>query len=167
MKFSTTVLFVSAALCATITLAGAQVAPMTGANVPATGAEVPGGQPPPEIMQGDHYLCYEVNQQIKPIIVTLRDQFGTYSAHVFLITRLCNPVQKMYQGRTFPIRNPRLHYVCYRVETKTGMRRVMINNQFGPSTITVKGPTELCLPSIKKLMPQPTPTGGGIQQPMH
>ena len=104
--------------------------------------------PAPEIPEGDHYLCYNLNKPYKTVI-DLQDQFGTYKFNVFAITRLCNPVQKRHNNRVYPIRNKNLHYVCYRGETHQVKRQVVTNNQFGPDTLTVVGPTEVCLPSGK------------------
>jgi hypothetical protein len=119
--------------------------------------------PPPQIPRGDHYLCYDVNKPWKAV-VTLRDQFGPYQFYVTAITRLCNPVEKRYNGRVSPIANRDLHYVCYRGKTHTVSRTVVVNNQFGSTTLTVKGPTELCLPSGKSLHHGPDPANRDQQQ---
>jgi hypothetical protein len=157
MKFSTAALIASTALAATIGLASAQISPPAGTFPAAGGATTVDGAV--GALPGDHYLCYIVDKKIAPLSVALKDQFGTYQARVIAITRLCNPVQKMYQGKTTEVRNPRLHYVCYRVETQQTTRMVMVKNQFGTDRFPVKGPTELCLPSLKQIVPT-NPTGG-------
>ena len=99
--------------------------------------------------KGDHYLCYDVNKpwRANP---TLRDQFGTFGFDVYAISRVCNPVEKRINGQVYPIENPKLHYVCYKGKTRPIGRNVVVNNQFGSTTLKVQGPTELCLPSSKK-----------------
>ena len=99
--------------------------------------------------KGDHYLCYDTNLPVS-IDVALQDQFGQFKFHAYQITRLCNPVVKIYKGKTTEIKNPDLHYVCYRGKTTTATHVVLINNQFGQQQLKVTGPTELCLPSVKK-----------------
>ncbi len=128
------------------------------------GPPVDGIPMPPQ--NGDHYLCYDVKKPWNTF-VTLRDQFGTYQFHVFAITRLCNPVEKRYKGRATSIRNPALHYVCYRGETNRTNRSVFINNQFGSAMLRVTGPTELCLPSAKRELPHDGPYPRGDQQQYH
>lgn len=138
--------------------AAAQPAPGPSTAFPRIGPTVPGG-PPAGPLPGDHYLCYMVNKKITPLAVSLKDQFGGYDARVIAITRLCNPVQKNFQGRSYPIQNPQLHYVCYRIITNSVTRQVMVNNQFGSNAFPVTGPTELCLPSLKQVLTQPTGPG--------
>ncbi len=111
-------------------------------------------RPLPPIPKGDHYLCYNTERPFKQDVV-LRDQFGTFKFHANMITRLCNPVEKEHDGKISPIRNKELHYVCYRGETEVVGRSVLINNQFGSTTLDVRGPTELCLPSGKMELGQP------------
>jgi len=118
------------------------------AGIARAGDETP---PPPDGVGqlGDHYLCYNTKVPVS-IDVLLKDQFGTFKFHAYAISRLCNPVAKTYKGATTEIRNPTLHYVCYLGKTETITRSVQINNQFGPAMLKVTGPTELCLPSVKK-----------------
>ena len=158
MRIPYSILLASTVLAASVGLASAQITP--GALVPAGGATTPGT--PPGLPPGDHYLCYVVDKKIQPLSVGLKDQFGSYQARVIAITRLCNPVQKMYQGRVTEMRNPQLHYVCYRIETQQTSRMVMVQNQFGTDRFSVKGPTELCLPSKKQVI---GPNGGGSTNP--
>lgn len=148
MKFPLAILLASTAMAATMGYAAAQ--PVPGSAFPTAGATM---------LPGDHYLCYMVDKKIAPLSVVLKDQFGSYDARVLAITRLCNPVQKMYQGKTTEVRNPQLHYVCYRIEAKQTTRTVMVKNQFGVDRFDVRGPNELCLPSQKKVIGPNNPTG--------
>ena len=67
--------------------------------------------------------------------------------------RLCNPVDKEGEG----IINPDNHLMCYKVEPVEGellherVKRIHINNQFGPLEVKTDEEKELCVPSLKTL----------------
>jgi hypothetical protein len=122
------------------------------------------GTPPPptgEERSFEHYKCYTLEKApFRKREVIASDQFGLHTLLVTGRTRLCNPVTKIVAGRVFPIRRPERHLLCYAVkEPVEPTRTVFTNNQFGPEKLVMKstttaGPaTELCLPSLKTLLP--------------
>ena len=130
--------------------------------VPTTKSRTEPPPPPPtgEEFSFEHYKCYTLEKatfQKREVLVT--DQFGAHTLLVTTRTRLCNPVTKIVNGRTFPIRNRERHLVCYAVKPHTESQPlVFTNNQFGPNSLQF-GPSkvgaaiELCLPTLKKLLP--------------
>jgi hypothetical protein len=130
--------------------------------VPTTKTRTEPPPPPPtgEEFSFEHYKCYtlEKNTFVKKT-VTVTDQFGLHTLVVTMRTRLCNPVTKIVNGRTFPIRNPERHLLCYAVKPHTESQPlVFVDNQFGPNELQF-GPSkvgaaiELCLPTFKRLLP--------------
>ena len=72
-------------------------------------------------------------------------------------------------GQSFPVSDPKLHILCYRIETFPQQppvnQAVIVNNQFGPMKFIVQGfPAELCLPTGKVKAGPPTKpeTGGAL-----
>ena len=112
-----------------------------------TGAPPPLGQP-----SIDHFQCYVVrNARARRARITVTDQFGTRTLDVKRPSRLCTAVDKRNEG----VLNPDDNLLCYEVRTSPGTRRftgpggpVYIDNQFGPDTLKVTRPTELCVPSV-------------------
>jgi hypothetical protein len=105
----------------------------------------------PGLPPGDHYVCYRAQTpQMKPFWIGYADQFGPRRAQVREVTRLCNPARKWHAGKLSNISNPRLHYVCYRLQTQFQTRLVVIRNQFGIRKLKVTGPDEICVPSWKR-----------------
>ena len=106
------------------------------------------GQNPPGI-NPEHYECYRVVGQNRPIPVQLKDQFGSGSARVVRPMFLCNPVQKNNQE----IRDPRTHLVCYQIIGPRPVNKlVKVVNQFGSLELKVAVAQLLCVPSLKELV---------------
>ncbi|MCC6850094.1 MAG: hypothetical protein IT294_16450 [Deltaproteobacteria bacterium] len=107
----------------------------------------------------DHFQCYVVrNARTRRSRVTVTDQFGTMTLDLKRPSRLCTAVDKRNEG----ILNPDDNLMCYEVRTSSGTRRftgpggpVYIDNQFGPDTLKVTRPTELCVPSVVSPPQQP------------
>ncbi|MEB2285190.1 MAG: hypothetical protein OZ922_10990 [Myxococcales bacterium] len=112
-----------------------------------TGAPLPLDEP-----SLDHFQCYKVrNARARHQRLTITDQFGTQTLDVKRPAHLCTVVDKRNEG----ILHPDDNLLCYAVRTSSGNRRftgpggpVYIDNQFGPDTLKVTRPTELCVPSI-------------------
>jgi len=109
----------------------------------------------------EHYKCYTLKETAftkSDVLVT--DQFGAHTLNLTKRTRLCNPTTKIVNGRTFPIRNPERHLLCYAVKptTKEKLPTVFTNNQFGADQLKLGSAVELCLPTLKKLLSKPNKT---------
>ena len=96
----------------------------------------------------EHYLCYRVTGQARPIPAKLKDQFGSAEARVMRPVYLCNPVQKNNQE----IKDEKTHLVCYQVTgVKPANRPVRVDNQFGRQALRVADAQVLCVPSLKEV----------------
>lgn len=110
--------------------------------------------PPPPLTTPilDHFQCYIVrNARARRAKITVTDQFGSLTLDVKRPSRLCTAVDKRGEG----ILDAAANLLCYEVRTSAGTRRftgpktaVYVDNQFGPDTLKVTRPTELCLPSV-------------------
>lgn len=117
--------------------------------------------PPPPLVNPsvDHFKCYRIRHartRVDGLNVT--DQFGDLVVNVKRPLRFCVPADKNMEG----INDPASHLMCYKV--KTVPRRLMagatlnIVNQLEDTPIVLTGPRELCVPSLKFLPGDPTPT---------
>jgi hypothetical protein len=111
------------------------------------------GTPPPLGAPNiDHFQCYVVrNARARRSRITVADQFGTLTLDVKRPSRLCTAVDTRGEG----VINPDDNLLCYEVRTSSRTRRftgpagpVFVSNQFGPDTLKVTRPTELCVPSV-------------------
>jgi FtsP/CotA-like multicopper oxidase with cupredoxin domain len=110
----------------------------------------PVGPDPQKVL--DHFRCYAVTKGSATRTIRTRDQFGGRTTKVVQVTRLCNPVRKLRNRKTTPVRRPREHLVCYSItERKPGpVRRVIIRNQFETRRLSAVRIQTLCLPSLKQ-----------------
>jgi hypothetical protein len=100
----------------------------------------------------DHFQCYVVrNARTRRSRVQVVDQFGTLTLDVKRPSRLCTAADKRGEG----INDPAANLMCYEVRASSGEPQfhgpdgaVYVTNQFGPDTLKVTRPTELCIPSI-------------------
>ncbi|TMB40671.1 MAG: hypothetical protein E6J55_20745 [Deltaproteobacteria bacterium] len=121
--------------------------------------------PPPEPGPNDvdHYKCYKAKVTAgtpkfpKGIQVTVTDQFRT-TPGVFDVKKprhLCTPVSKNGE----PVHNPDAHLVCYVARPARGQAKhvprapVYVHDQFGPQTLATVKEDELCIPSLKTVLP--------------
>jgi len=113
-----------------------------------TSTAVAQGNPPG--VNPEHYACYKISVPIlRPIPVTLKDQFGSGRGAVVQAAFLCAPVSKNEQ----PIKDERTHLLCYVVKAnKTGNKAVAIENQFGKFKTKVGPISWLCVPSLKEVL---------------
>jgi len=101
----------------------------------------------------EHYQCYTVVQPtpFRPRQVRLQDQFGLKTVNVLAPRLLCAPVSK--NGQLLADRES--HLVCYSIQGgQTPNRRVEISNQFGRLQFGVQTAILLCVPSLKRVLPQ-------------
>jgi hypothetical protein len=99
----------------------------------------------------EHYQCYTITATtVTPRSVILRDQFGVRTAQVGNPRRLCVPVSK----NNGLLADRVTHLLCYGVTLGPVInKRVEITNQFGKVQFTVQRANELCLPSLKRVLP--------------
>ena len=111
----------------------------------------------------DHYKCYKVKVTSgtpkfpRGIQVTVSDQFrhiaGTFN--VLKPRHLCTPVSK--NGEV--VHNPNAHLMCYVSRPARGQPKhvpvapVYVHDQFGPQTLATVKEDELCIPSLKTVLP--------------
>ncbi len=108
--------------------------------------------PEPETPTVDHFTCYSVKA-----LMTAEDQFGPHALKNGVFgtpTMLCAPTNK--QNQSPGAQNHAGHLMCYKVDPvppPVNLSPVFANNQFGPVHLPVgariRGPKELCVPSIK------------------
>jgi hypothetical protein len=112
---------------------------------------------PPELdpLTIDHMTCYRVKRgRTRVPNITVQDQFGTLTVDIKRPVRLCIATDK--NGEGIPV--PGAQTMCYEVRPARSPRfkapnPLFINNQFGPMTIDITRPTELCVPSIASTPP--------------
>jgi hypothetical protein len=101
----------------------------------------------------DHFQCYAVGGAGKTRVddLSIVDQLGTMMMDVKRPSRLCVAADKRGEG----VLDASAALMCYEVRTSSGTTPfrgpdgpVYVANQFGPDTLLVTRPTELCLPSI-------------------
>jgi len=108
----------------------------------------------------NHFLCYNVKKAKVKEKASIADQFGTADYKVDKATMLCNPVEKTVVDPngdpdiTTPVVDPNLHLMCFKVKGPKQDKKVNTNNQFGPETLRVKEPKELCVPAEKQIQIQ-------------
>jgi hypothetical protein len=117
--------------------------------VPST-KQIPGGPPPGEFHDLDHFKCYAAYGAKVNKVVTLSDQFQTrQNLKVTYPYIFCNPTEKVHHDVVTPITNPEDHIVCYLVTKVTFNATVIARNQFGLETLVLRTPDLLCVPSKK------------------
>jgi hypothetical protein len=107
----------------------------------------------------DHYLCYDFPEdELKPKPeVILADQFSPAQSelpptpvNVEKRKYLCNPVEKKFNGKTFPRHHEDAHLVCYTITSEQVDKKVVIDNQFQANKkLTIDRSYLLCLPTGK------------------
>ena len=117
----------------------------------------PDSGPPP---LANHYKCYDCVGAPINRIVTLTDQFGIWQTLVTEPRLFCNPAEKaVVGGPSYPIVDPRQHYVCYEFDLDPRTFTAVITDQFLRDQPVALGPSNLlCVPTDKV---DPTPTSRG------
>jgi hypothetical protein len=118
----------------------------------------PPNQTPTTPPGADHYTCYPVSYAkgtttrfVPPAGVQVQDEFAPgrlVTVKVGAPQRLCVPTEKILPtGLSFPINNPSLYYVCFKVSKTPIINPVFDENQFGTGTVAIKKTKWLCVPS--------------------
>jgi hypothetical protein len=105
----------------------------------------------------DHYTCYPVTYLPgtapfhPPAPVMVNDEFSAGALTTVKVgtpTVLCVPTEKILPtGVAFPINNPSLNYVCFKVSPTPIINPVWDQNQFGQGKVTILKTKTLCLPT--------------------
>jgi hypothetical protein len=105
----------------------------------------------------DHYTCYPVKYVpgtppfVAPTPVMVQDEFSAAALTTVTVgtpTVLCVPTEKILPtGLVFPINDPSLNYVCFKVSKTPIINPVWDENQFGHGKVTIAGTKTLCLPT--------------------
>ena len=109
-------------------------------------------QKPPPIPKGNHYVCHPAKvEKFAERKASFADQFGAIDVVVTGITRVCTPAEKRYNNQITPVVDKSLHLVCYSIKPSQAQKlpKVLTNDQFGPETIVLAQPNEICLPAGK------------------
>jgi hypothetical protein len=105
----------------------------------------------------NHFTCYPVkvvSGAYKAPPVMLRDEFTKkpVAAKVNAVpVELCLPTKKVVGNRIFPVINPTMHLLVFRVSKTPTVPKVWDENQFGTSVVTINATKYLAVPSTKKI----------------
>lgn len=124
---------------------------LSAATIGIVGMTAAQAQPNPPGVNPEHYACYRVfpAKPFKAVKVELKDQFGGAAGAVVQEASLCAPVSKNGQ----PIKDERTHLLCYTLKmNKGGNKAVEITNQFGKFVMKLGPITQLCVPSLKRVL---------------
>jgi hypothetical protein len=117
----------------------------------------------PQVLDRDHYICYEVLQAEDPnLTVTLQDEFvGPLETMVHKPEYFCAPVNKNSEG----VSNLVEHLTCYLIDglTPVNPSPLRVRNQFHDwSEIFIDtGAKHVCVPSLKSFYPHSLHECGG------
>ncbi|TSC68120.1 MAG: hypothetical protein G01um101466_547 [Parcubacteria group bacterium Gr01-1014_66] len=102
----------------------------------------------------NHYLCYDVEPYPTTNGVSLQDQFQKGPFEVIRARYLCNPAEKIHNGKLNRIVDETNHLMCYEVIPHNPVNRpVLTNDQFGVNSLKAVQTEELCVPTVKTLLP--------------
>jgi len=131
--------------------------------VPANKSHVtPPSAPNENAIDVNHYKCYRIKvtsgtpKFARGVQAQVADQFIS-PAKTFDLKKprhLCTPVEVNGESA----KEPTVHLLCYQAKPAKGQPRlarstVFVNNQFGPGTMTTIKESELCVPSLKTVLP--------------
>jgi hypothetical protein len=114
-----------------------------------------GLQAPPSgsVPDKNHYSVYVLIASPMDRTVSLVDQFNSFQAHLFGMSRLAVPAQKVYQGYTYPILDPSANLVFYGIDstipTTPSPGVVWVKDEFGTFPVELTFPAFLAVPSYK------------------
>jgi len=110
--------------------------------------------PLPIGLKGDHFSCYMLDKgpALKPEQITITDQFGRAQAVLGKPIMLCNPSEKIHNGRNFKISDKKRHLVCYEILEQTPNKpyELEIENQFEKRKVRSLNRELFCVPSLKR-----------------
>ncbi|HXW33375.1 MAG TPA: hypothetical protein VEJ87_02275 [Acidimicrobiales bacterium] len=107
-----------------------------------------------------HYLCYNAVAPRGFSIPAGVELINSFSPDGFVPTfgvawYQCNPAAKTVPGASFPITNPRWHYLCFGITADQPSNLVTVTNQFGSAELTTTSPNDFCAPSWTGLFKTP------------
>lgn len=110
--------------------------------------------PPPVVVSGDHYQCYKIDPYpgSASVGITAGDQFGSAGLKLGPAVLICNPATKVHNDRRYGVKDPKLHFVCYRIlstSVRDRKRKLRIQNQFEDRTVVADMRDLFCVPSLK------------------
>lgn len=109
---------------------------------------------PPIPDNANHYLCYDLEPYDMTAGVLLKDQFQDKQFEVIRARYLCNPVEKMHNGKVSAIVDEANHLTCYEVIPHNAVNRmVLTHDQFGIKSQNAVRTEELCVPTVKTHLP--------------
>ena len=112
---------------------------------------------PPVPKNANHYLCYDVEPYDIAAGIVARDQFQSKKFEVLRARYLCNPVEKTHNEKVSEIVDRDNHIMCYEVMPHNQVnRKVLTNDQFGLNSQKVIQTEEICVPTIKTHLEEPT-----------
>ncbi|MDP2816161.1 MAG: hypothetical protein Q8O19_05735, partial [Rectinemataceae bacterium] len=80
------------------------------------------------------------------------DQFQNKKFEVIRARYLCNPAEKIHNGKVYNIVDEKNHLMCYEVIPHNPVNRsVLANDQFGIKSLKTVRTEEICLPTVKTL----------------
>ena len=97
----------------------------------------------------DHFSCYAAEGQPVNQNVWLQDQFFNSQHTINKPILFCNPVRKAHNGVVTPIKHPKDHLTCYRVQPVPFARDVEILDQFGQLSLKTNYADVSCVPTQK------------------
>jgi hypothetical protein len=101
----------------------------------------------------NHYKCYFCTGDPVNVPVTLIDQFDTWQTIALSPKFLCNPALKQVGGQTYPIVDPRQHYVVYDLDPiDPGPFPAVIRDQFHQGSFNLRDGSFLMVPTDKLLV---------------
>lgn len=96
----------------------------------------------------NRYLVYRVMETVPLSVgVVLADQFGIHQQPGLVLEWFDTPVQKDQE----PIFDPNLHHTWWRIDNPEPVRDVLVDNQFGPQSLTVRNGEYLLAPALKQV----------------
>ena len=105
---------------------------------------------PPIPQNANHYLCYDVEPYDIAANVLAKDQFQQGQFKVIQARYLCNPVEKIHNGRVNEIVDENNHIMCYEVIPHNNVnRKVITHDQFGIKLQNALRTEEICVPTMK------------------
>ncbi len=107
--------------------------------------------PPPPEFALDHFKVYEVERQEVEFKVLLSDQLGAKPAVLVALTHFANPTRKRHPGAEVGIKDVNAHLTWYLLnqEEPEPRRTVRFRNQFGQSSVDIRDPRFLLVPTQK------------------
>ncbi len=114
----------------------------------------PGGWLSGQVFDLEHFQCYPVlktNLEVQAT-VGLRDQFDTpEDFEVRRAVRFCNPTRKFHNDQLYDIADDRQHLTMHAIFPQTAPLRIaLVQDQFGPRWLKLRGPARLATPTQKE-----------------